>query len=213
MFPFLACPAPCPAAPSFGWERASRSSRADLRAFLRVRFPYTPAPARPAVPVGDGRAGAGMERWEAVSEGDHHEPSRWSAAPGSMRSEWYLRAFRGGCDYGGSGQVLRAALWYHSVRLRCHRAVGARLHGVQFCVWVSAAIAILGIPRPGLSVCALPGSFHPSPTPPPPPLSGGSGRGGVGWWMLVCARVLGLGFGWRWPIGATCLQLRGAAGT
>ena len=60
----------------------------------------------------------------------------------SLRSGRYLRAFRGGCDYGGSGQVLRAALWYHSVRLRHHRAVGARLHGVQFCVWVSAGIAI-----------------------------------------------------------------------
>lgn len=106
----------------------------------------------------------------------------------SLRSEWYLRAFRGGCDYGGSGQVLRAALWYHSVRLRHHRAAGARLHGVQFCVWVSAAIAIPGIPIPGLSVCALPGSFHPSPTPPAPPFRG-SGRGGVGRCGLVCSHA------------------------
>lgn len=32
-----------------------------------VLFPYTPAPARPAVPVGDGRAGAGMRRRDMAS--------------------------------------------------------------------------------------------------------------------------------------------------
>lgn len=109
----------------------------------------------------------------------------------SLRSEWYLRAFRGGCDYGGSGQVLRAALWYHSVRLRCHHAlVARRLLRLQFCVWVSAAVTRPGISVPGLSVCALPSSFHPSPTPPRPPFRG-SGRGGVGAveiWMCPDAR-------------------------
>lgn len=123
----------------------------------------------------------------------------------SLRSEWYLRAFRGGCDYGGSGQVLRAALWYHSVRLRCHHAlVARRLLNLQFCVWVSAAVTRPGIPVPGLSVCALPSSFHSSPTPPRPPFQGGAGGGesvGAGW----CART---------PLGAggkmLCGEQRGA---
>lgn len=97
---------------------------------------------------------------------------------GSLGSEWYLRAFRGGCDYGGSGQVLRVAFWYHSVRLRCHHAmVARRLLRLQFCVWVSAAVTRPGIPVPGLSVCALPSSLHPSPTPPAPPFQGVAGGG------------------------------------
>ena len=121
---------------------------------------------------------------------------------GSLGSEWYLRAFRGGCDYGGSGQALRAALWYFSVRLRHHHAmVARRLLRLQFCVWTSAALAIPGIPIPGLSVCALPSCLHPSPTPPRPPFPGGSGRGGAGRWRLECARMPILGFGWRWSMG------------
>ena len=116
-----------------------------------------------------------------VFRGTRYEWPRWSAAPGSLRSEWCLRAFRGGCDYGGSGQVLRAAFWYHSVRLRCrHALVARRLLRLQFCVWVSAAVTRPGIPVPGLSVCALPSSFHPSPTPPRPPFQGVAGGGELG---------------------------------
>lgn len=37
-----------------------------------------------------------------------------------------------------------------------------------------------GIPIPGLSVCALPGSFHPSPTPPRPPFRGSGRESGWG---------------------------------
>ena len=168
------------------------------------RASAVPIPQPPPAPPSrrDGRAGAGMGWRDTFSEGARYEWPRWSVAPGSVRAEWYLRAFRGGCDYGGSGQVLRAALWYHSVRLRHHRAVGARLHGVQFCVWVSAGIAIPGIPVPGLSVCALPGSRHPSPTPPRPPRVGGGGRGGsrameIGMCTDACS-----GFGWRWSMGS-----------
>jgi hypothetical protein len=101
---------------------------------------------------------------------------------------------------GGSGQVLRAAFWYHSVRLRCHHAlVARRLLRLQFCVWVSAAVTRPGIPVPGLSVCALPSSFHPSPTPPAPPFRG-SGRGGVGRWILGWGRMSVMRPGWRWPM-------------
>ena len=109
---------------------------------------------------------------------------------GSLRSEWYLGAFRGGCDYGGSGQVLLAALWYHSVRLRHdHAMVDRRLFRLQFRAWVSAAIAIPGIPIPGLSVCALPSCLRPSPTPPRPPcqgVAGGGESGGGDWDVLGC---------------------------
>ena len=127
---------------------------------------------------------------DTFSEGARYEWPRWSVAPGSVRAEWYLRAFRGGCDYGGSGQVLRAALWYHSVRLRGHHAmVAPRLLRLQCCVWVSAAIVIPGISILGLSVCALPSSLHPSPTPPRPPFQGGAGGGELGggdWDVLGC---------------------------
>lgn len=67
----------------------------------------------------------------------------------SLRSEWYLDAFRGACDHGGSGQVLLAALWYHSVRLRHHRVVVARLLCLQFDVLVSVAVIRPGILIPG----------------------------------------------------------------
>lgn len=160
-----------------------------------------PSPRPPTVPVGDGRAGAGVRRWDMAS-GRIGTSRHASLLPmDSLGSEWYLRALRGGCDYGGSGQGLRAALWYHAVRLRHHRVVGARLHGVQLCVWVSAAIAIPGIPVPALSVFAQPSSFHPSLTPPRPPFQGGAGGGGVGRWRLGCARMPVLRFGWRWPMG------------
>lgn len=71
LFRLLPYPAPRPAAPSFGWERLM-SAPPDLRLLVtvsRVLSPDTPAPARPAVPVGDGRAGAGMGRRDAFFEG------------------------------------------------------------------------------------------------------------------------------------------------
>ena len=150
----------------------------------RACCPDTPAPARPAVPVGDGRAGAGMGWRDMVADGARYESPRWSVTPSCLRSGRYLRAFRGGCNYGGSGQVLRAALWYHSIRLRRHHAMLARrLLRLQFCVWVSAAISI-------------PGDSHP------------------GFIRLRVARLPVLGFGWRWPMGLHAwLQFWGAAGT
>ena len=123
----------------------------------------------------------------------------------SLRSEWYLRAFRRGCDYGGSGQVLRAALWYHAVRLRCHHAmVARRLLRLQFCVWVPAAVTRPGIPVPGLSVCALPSSLHPGPTPPPPPFQGERAGGSRAVEIGVCSDAR---FGiWLEVVGGTAWQ-------
>ena len=74
------------------------------------------------------------------------------------------------------------------------------LLGLQFCVWVSAALAIPEIPIPGLSVCALPSCLHPSPSPPRPPFQGV--RAGGSWAVEIgmCSEVCS-GFGWRWPMG------------
>ena len=153
-----------------------------------------------------------MGRRDTFSKGARYEWPRWSAAPGSFRSEWYLRAFRRGCDYGGSGQVLRAALWYHSVRFRHHCVVVARLLCLQFCVLVPAAATRPVIPAPDLSICALPSSLHPSPLPPAPPFQGGAGGGELGGGDSdepdACSGI------WREVVdGAAWLQLRGAAGT
>lgn len=107
----------------------------------------------------------------------------------ALRSEWYLDAFLGGSDYGGSGQVLRAALWYHSVRLRHHRMVVARLLCLQFDALVSVTVIRPGFPSRVDPSARFPVASTPAQLP-PPPLSGGSGRGELGgrdWDVLGCS--------------------------
>lgn len=78
--------------------------------------------------------------------------------------------------------------------------MAARLLGFQLGVSVSAAATRPGTPIPGLSVCALPSSLHPSPTPPAPPFRGW--RAGGSWAVEIgVARIPVLGFGWRWSMG------------
>lgn len=98
------------------------------------------------------------------------------------------------------------------MRLRHRRVVGACLLCLQFGVLVPSAVTRPGIPIPGLSVCALPGCLHPSPTPPRPPFQGGAGGGELGggdWGVLGCP-FWDLAGGGRWDCMAAFPRGAGA---
>lgn len=131
---------------------------------------------------------------------------------GSLRSEWYLRAFRWGCDYGGSGYVLRVPLWYHPARLRHHRVVVLACYVFSLTSWYLLPSLARGFSSRVYPFARCPVASTPARLP-PPPLSGGGGRGELvgGDWgggSDACFEIRLEAIG-----GTVWLQFWGAAGT
>lgn len=109
---------------------------------------------------------------------------------GYLRAEWHLGAFREGCDYGGSGQLSRAALWYHSVRLRHHHVMGGSPTLSSVVVSASAVTTRPErFPSRFYPFARCPVASTPARLPPRPPFQGVAGGGELGggdWDELGC---------------------------